>query len=165
MHYDPKRIAEHLGVPEDRLRYARSVVLRRDAAKPIEEPELLLLLLYDLLTRYMPVDRANTAMMWLGGCLDGYAAELPAMLDTKEVKLLVVQVFDSRFIGLGPMRDNVYDLTEFREVPKAPMPATSLAIVLPELFRRFLEAEGGLPGSRSEGEGPPGSEPSAPAAP
>ena len=150
MVYELKNIAEFLGVPEDRLRYARTVILRRNAETPLDESDVLLLLLYHTLVRYTKVERADAAMAWIGTSLDDYAGRMPAMIEERKIELMVVQLFDGRYIGVGPARANVYDLMELTELPKAPVPVTSLAIVLPELYRRFAGAARALAVAHAE---------------
>jgi hypothetical protein len=56
------------------------------------------------------------------------------------VKAATMQILDNRYVTLPRMTDIVYDLRAAAAVAQIPTPCLSLALVLPQLYRRALSA-------------------------
>lgn len=146
------------GLEEPDIRFLCSFVVCRPETA-IRKRDLLPLLVFDILKKMGYTDRHCTTIVhhFRGQLLHAGMEYDEAKVGDKFV-MKTLNVLDNRYATISTEPKNVFDFKKSERVQQLPMPTVSLALALPKLFGRALEAVPALPCPRSEVEGPQASE-------
>jgi len=128
------------------IQYVMRVCLGRTAKGPLTAGEALAVLIYDLLKQmgFSTEDLTSLLIHLRERVLElGKAYETARPGD--KVPITTLQILDNQWVCLSGDKE-VYDFRKMASVPRIPAPVLSLAVALPALYRRALEAARPLPG-------------------
>lgn len=128
------------GLKEPDIRLLCDLVVCRPITA-VRRRDLLPLLVYDILEKMGFAERARTAIVrHFRGQLLCVGKVYTEAKPGDKLTLMTLNVFDNHYAAVSTEPDNIFDFKKMESVQQFPMPTVSLALALPKLFERALEA-------------------------